>query len=207
MLTEIKHEEEELKQEEDVSLFEEGSKGSKNRVPGPITTREDKPEVRVIYYTDGNGKKRKKVQRLVRKKKELTRAEEEEIKTAFNMFDKDGSGNIDLQEMRDAMKALGVFLSKDEVKAMMASVDTDGNGFVDYDEFRNLIKGFIKNRNKVEELKRAFRIYDEDDTGLIEFDDLRRVANELEGGEVTDDEIREMLYEATRDRNGTVNID
>ncbi len=123
------------------------------------------------------------------------------------MFDKDGSGNIDLQEMRDAMKALGVFLSKDEVKAMMASVDTDGNGFVDYDEFRNLIKGFIKNRNKVEELKRAFRIYDEDDTGLIEFDDLRRVANELEGAEVTDNEIHEMLYEATRDRNGTVNID
>ena len=97
MLTEIKHEEEELKQEEeDVSLFEEGSKGSKNGIQAPVTTREDKPEVRVIYYTDGNGKKRKKVQRLVRKKKELTRAEEEEIKTAFNMFDKDGSGNIDL---------------------------------------------------------------------------------------------------------------
>ena len=67
------------------------------------------------------------------------------------------------------MKALGVFLSKEEVKAMMASVDTDGNGFVDYDEFRNLIKGYIKNRNKEEELRRAFRIYDEDDTGLIEY--------------------------------------
>ena len=53
------------------------------------------------------------MQRLVRKKKELTKAEEEEIKTAFNMFDKDGSGNIDLQEMQDAMKTLGVFLSKD----------------------------------------------------------------------------------------------
>ena len=52
--------------------------------------------MRVIYYTDANGKKRKKVQKLIRKKKELTKAEEEEIKTAFNMFDKDGSGNIDL---------------------------------------------------------------------------------------------------------------
>ena len=46
----------------------------------------------------------------------------------------------------------------------------------------------------MKELKRAFRIYDEDDTGLIEYDDLRRVANELEGGEVTDDEICKMLY-------------
>ena len=50
---------------------------------------------------------------MVRKKKELTRHEEDEIKAAFNMFDKDGSGNIDVQEMRDAMRALSVILSKD----------------------------------------------------------------------------------------------
>ena len=36
----------------------------------------DKPEMRVIYYTDANGKNRKKVQKLVRRKKELTKAEE-----------------------------------------------------------------------------------------------------------------------------------
>ncbi len=169
--------------------------------------KRNKAETRVIYYVDASGKKRKKIQRLVRRKKELTRAEEEEIKTAFNMFDKDGSGNIDLHEMREAMKALSVHLSKDEVKQMMASVDTDGNGFVDYDEFRTLIKGHIKNRNKEEELRRAFRIYDEDDTGLIEFQDLRRVANELDQAPVSDEEIYQMLYEATLDRNGKVTME
>ena len=56
------------------------------------------------------------------------------------MFDKDGSGNIDIHELRDAMKALGVYLSKDKVKQMMKEVDTDGNGTVDYEEFRNLMK-------------------------------------------------------------------
>ena len=96
------------------------------------------------------------------------------------MFDKDGSGNIDMQEMREAMKALGVYMSKEQVKKMMDSVDTDGNGYIEYDEFKQLMKDHIKNRDKELELRRAFRIYDEDDTGLIEFHDLRRVANELD---------------------------
>ena len=47
------------------------------------------------------------------------------------MFDKDGSGNIDLYELRDAMRALGLNMSKDEVKALMATIDTDNNGYID----------------------------------------------------------------------------
>ena len=37
----------------------------------------------------------------------------------------------------------------------------------------------IKARNQEEELRKAFRIYDQDDTGLIEFYDLRRVADDV----------------------------
>ena len=164
------------------------------------------PEYKVIYYTDANGKKRKKIKKLVKKQKELTPEQEEEIRSAFNLFDKDGSGNIDIYELRDAMKALGVYLSKDKVKAMMKEVDKDGSGTVEYDEFRDLMKEKIKTRNAEEELRRAFRIYDEDDTGMIEFADLRRVANEL-NEKLTDDEIKGMIYEADRDRDGEVSID
>ncbi len=89
---------------------------------------------------------------------------------------------------------------------MMATVDTDGNGFVDYEEFRTLIKDHIKNRNKEEELINVFRIYDEDDTGLIEFSDLRRVSKELDHADISDEEIYGMIFEATRDRNGRVTL-
>ena len=111
-----------------------------------------------------------------------------------------------MQEMRDAMKALGVYMSKDEVKQLMDTVDTDGNGFIDYDEFRKLIKEHIKNRNKEEEVIRAFRIYDEDDTGTIEFRDLRRIADELDMEGVTDEDIKAMIYEASHDYEGVVTL-
>jgi Ca2+-binding EF-hand superfamily protein len=58
----------------------------------------------------------------------------------------------------------------------MKEVDTDGSGTVEYAEFLNLMKDKIKSRNREEDLRRAFRIYDEDDTGKISFEDLKRVS-------------------------------
>jgi Ca2+-binding EF-hand superfamily protein len=45
--------------------------------------------------------------------KELTADQKQEIKEAFDLFDTDGSGSIDENELRVAMKALG-FEAKDE---------------------------------------------------------------------------------------------
>ena len=37
----------------------------------------------------------------------------EEIKAAFHMFDQDMSNSIDVNELRDAMKCLGIYLTKE----------------------------------------------------------------------------------------------
>jgi len=36
----------------------------------------------------------------------------EEIESAFHLFDVDGSGNIDVFELRDALKCLGIHMNK-----------------------------------------------------------------------------------------------
>jgi Ca2+-binding EF-hand superfamily protein len=50
------------------------------------------------------------------------------------------SGNIDVNELRDAMKALGIYLKRDDVKEMMRKADKDGNGTIDFEEFQELMK-------------------------------------------------------------------
>ena len=69
----------------------------------------------------------------------LTQEQTEEINNAFIIFDKDRSGAIDISELKDAMKSLGVFKKKEEIKEVMLKVDKDGSGAIDINEFKSLM--------------------------------------------------------------------
>ena len=102
------------------------------------------------HYTKdqfGNTKRKRVIKRITKKTKELTEEQKEEIDNAFLLFDKDKSGNIDVGELKDAMKALGIHLKKDEVKAQMNKVDKDGSGNIDKQEFTALMAEQIESRN------------------------------------------------------------
>ena len=92
-------------------------------------------------------KRKRIVQRTTKKIKILTEEQKEEIDNAFIIFDKDKSGSIDVGELKDAMKALGIFLKKDEVKGVMTKVDKDGSGNIDKEEFTALMAEQIESRN------------------------------------------------------------
>jgi calmodulin len=60
---------------------------------------------------------------------------EEEIREAFKVFDKDGTGFISAAELRHVMTNLGEKLTDEEVDEMIREADVDGDGQVNYDEF------------------------------------------------------------------------
>ena len=64
------------------------------------------------YFYDENGKRFKNVRRMTKQKKYLTDEEVDEIEQAFELFDKDGSNSIDVGELKDAMKAMGIYMDK-----------------------------------------------------------------------------------------------
>lgn len=59
----------------------------------------------------------------------------ENLKAAFRTFDKDGSGFISADELRQVMTQLGQCLGDDEVDAMIQEADEDGDGQINYEEF------------------------------------------------------------------------
>ena len=56
---------------------------------------------------------------------------EHETRAAFAVFDKDGSGTISAEELRQVMKSLGEDLTDREIDEMIAEADKDKNGTID----------------------------------------------------------------------------
>jgi hypothetical protein len=77
----------------------------------------------------------------------LTDSQIQEITEAFNLFDADGSGNIDADELKAAMEALGLKPSKKEIEKMIAEIDQDGSGTIDFDEFFRMMAPKINDKN------------------------------------------------------------
>ena len=101
------------------------------------------------------------------------------------------------------MRALGFEPKREEIKKMIADVDKDGSGVIDYPEFLDMMTQKMAERDPREEMLKAFRLFDDDETGKISFRNLKRVAKEL-GENMTDDEITEMIEEADRDGDGEI---
>jgi Ca2+-binding EF-hand superfamily protein len=94
----------------------------------------------------------------------LTKAQEDQIREIFELFDTDGSGSIDRKELEFAMMALG-FQNKDnlvqgrEMDAAASSAMLDsilGDGMVTLDEFIMLMTGEVLGRNQFEETQTVF---------------------------------------------------
>jgi len=58
---------------------------------------------------------------------------EDALKEAFRMFDRDGNGYIDAEELRICMINLGEKLTLEEVEEMIKEVDIDFDGRMNYE--------------------------------------------------------------------------
>jgi len=89
---------------------------------------------------------------------------------------------------------------------MISEIDKDGSGSIDFEEFLTMMTIKMGQRDSKEEMAKAFRLFDDDETGRVSFKNLKRVSKDL-GENLTDEELQEMIDEADREGTGEVSLD
>lgn len=138
-------------------------------------------------------------------KKRLSDEELEEVREAFNLFDTEHAGTIEVRELKAAFRALGFEAKKAELRRLLGELDVRAST-VTLDEFVEMVTPKMQTRDSREEILKIFHLFDEDGTGAISFRNLKKIATEL-GETLTDDELQEMIDEADRDGDGLINQD
>ncbi|CAI5704136.1 unnamed protein product [Peronospora effusa] len=156
------------------------------------------------YISRGSGKAIDTVQK--NKKLTLRDEQKQEIREAFDLFDTNGNGTIDVKELKVAMRALGLDPQKKEIQTLITELQRDGRNTMEFNEFVDLMTPKLREMDSRKEILKAFHLFDDDETGKISFSNLKRVAKEL-GENMTDEELQEMIEEADRDGDGEINED
>jgi Ca2+-binding EF-hand superfamily protein len=136
----------------------------------------------------------------------LTQNEIEELRQAFDLFDTNGNGKIDVKELRSAMQSLGFDTKNPTIYQMIQDIDKSSGTEVDFDEFLNLMTSRLAGSDTKEDIQKIFDLFDDDHTGYISLQNLKRVAAEL-GENMDDAELLEMIERADFDRDGQISPD
>ena len=80
----------------------------------------------------------------------LTKTQVEAFREVFNLFDLNGGGTIDAEELERALHSVNIMLTQAEIIDVLAVIDDDGNGEIDFEEFLNLMTStekFLEDRD------------------------------------------------------------
>jgi len=106
-----------------------------------------------------------------------------ELRASFALFDLNGDGRIDGDEMRQAVRSLGGGMEDEEALGM---ADTDGDGLISFEEYVSRTRGLYDDSGLA--LRAAFDLFDKDGSGDIDRSELsvmlRKLGFEWQGAHV-----------------------
>ncbi|KAF4956141.1 hypothetical protein FSARC_11671 [Fusarium sarcochroum] len=129
-----------------------------------------------------------------------------EYEEAFHLFDRDGDGQISINELGVVMRSLGQNPSDAELHDMINEVDVNRSGAIEFLEFLAMMSHKTKEEDYEREILEAFMIFDRDEDGFISVDELRRTMSTI-GENITDDELGVLIREVDIDFDGRISYE
>lgn len=150
--------------------------------------------------------KMKDKKKTIKQKKNLTEEQLLEVKEAFNVFDSEQSGGLDARELKAALQALNVKISKDEIRQIYSDFGKDIREKINQEEFFDIVTPRLPDRHTKDYIRMIFKYFDLDNNDKISIRNLKKIAQEI-GESLSDEELKEILEEADRDNDGFIGFD
>lgn len=129
----------------------------------------------------------------------------EQIREAFNVFDKDNDGFITLKELGTVMRSLGQNPTENELHDLIKQYDRDESGTIDFSEFFELMLKKFHESQMESEVFEIFEALDRDGNGLLSGFEIQAVMK-LVNVDLTDDQVYELIKQADLDSDGNLNF-
>lgn len=143
--------------------------------------------------------------------RQLADDEIDELRDAFNEFDKDKDGLISCKDLGNLMRTMGYMPTEMELIELSQNINMNLGGRVDFDDFVELMAPKLLAETSgmigMKELKEAFKEFDMDGDGEITTEELRSAMMKLMGEHMSRREIDAIVKEADDNGDGTVDFE
>ncbi|GFR63143.1 calmodulin [Elysia marginata] len=126
-----------------------------------------------------------------------------EWEAVFRAADKDGSGTLDVHELRDMLRKANCNISDSQIGEAFVYLHGPHGDKCTLEEF---VKGMQKLEEFIKGLVRLFREYDADNSGYLDKNELRKIMESC-GHKYTEKEIQETLQKADTSGDGKISFD
>mmetsp|Transcript_102650 Transcript_102650/g.203776 ORF Transcript_102650/g.203776 Transcript_102650/m.203776 type:complete len:214 (-) Transcript_102650:140-781(-) len=116
------------------------------------------------------------------------------IEKVFAIVDRDSSGSVDMEELKEMFKLFGVdshFLTG-AITRIMSNVDKDFDGMITPQEFYQLLSQKFEKGDPMSEIQSVFNRMDKNRDNKLDADELHEVSQML-GENITKQEVKEMI--------------
>ena len=102
-----------------------------------------------------------------------------------------------------AIRALGFPVKKGELRTIVRDVDTKERGAIDKKQFVRILEKMYNARDPDEEIMKAFKLFDTDNSGKISMKNMLAITQEL-GEDIEEDELQAMIEEFDQNNDGCI---
>ncbi|VEN58410.1 unnamed protein product [Callosobruchus maculatus] len=144
-------------------------------------------------------------------KKEFSEKELEELKTAFQLLDRNRDGRVTAGELKIMLNNLGIEIKEEKVEEIIRTMSHSGSELIDENDFLTFVKQMQLALPEVaddvtRDLGAAFRVFDLDGDGFITREELK-TAMEMIGEPLTETQLTNLIRTADLDHDNRINYE